>query len=195
MRYLWSMTHVQAALFKEEILAPANVVSFAPDIILRRNPEPMRYLWSMTHVQAALFILGVFPPPASGADIFTRRDRAGARRATQAGVELVVQLVVGYIVLADVRPHVLVRPIQQRVQLLQTVVRIVSRDFQRSARHRLIAAHAGDPRSLACQRAAQRFHLAHKAATLAILHAVVEPVDAVLRDISLDQRAVREVHL
>src|ERR1019366_9363344 len=103
MRHLWSMACVQPALFILGVLVTAKLSRFATDITLRRNPESMRHLWSMACVQPALFILGVFPPPASGADIFTRRDRAGARRAAQTGIELIVQLVVGHIVLADVR--------------------------------------------------------------------------------------------
>src|ERR1035437_1837077 len=106
---------MHANLILYGILVPANIASCAPDIILRQNPEPMRYLWSMACVKTALFALGVFPPPSAGADVFARRDRTCARCTTQAGVELVVQLVVGHIILAAVRPHFLVRPIQQRV--------------------------------------------------------------------------------
>jgi hypothetical protein len=49
-------------------------------------------------MQTALFLLGLFPPPATGANIFTDRNRAGARSTTYARVKLVVQSVVRHVV-------------------------------------------------------------------------------------------------
>ena len=46
------------------------------------------------HVQAAFLGGLVFPPPAAGAEVLAQADGAGAGRAADAGVELVVQRVV-----------------------------------------------------------------------------------------------------
>ena len=53
---------------------------------------------AVLHVQSALLGVFVLPPPAPGAEVLADRDRARARRAADARIELVVQRVVGHVV-------------------------------------------------------------------------------------------------
>src|SRR5438874_2418891 len=57
------------------------------------------------------------PPPAAGAIGLARLDRARARRAADRRVALVVQRVIRHVVLAHVVPHLVLRPLGQRVEL------------------------------------------------------------------------------
>src|SRR3954470_16081161 len=57
--------------------------------------------------------------PASGAAVFPRQYGAGAMGASDAGVVLVVQRVIGHVMLEDVVPDVLLGPVSQRVHLHQ----------------------------------------------------------------------------
>src|SRR3989338_1153607 len=114
-----------------------------------RNAGPIRYFMyldparlerTLAYVQAALLVCGIFPPPSAGTNIFADGDGAGARCTTQAGVELVMQFVVGHIVLPDVSPHILVRPSQQRIEFLQAEISIECRYLQTATRDCLVAA-------------------------------------------------------
>ena len=62
-------------------------------------------------VQAALGLAGAGPAALAP------RARDGAVRAADRRVALVVELVVGQVVLGDVAPHVVVRPVRERVEL------------------------------------------------------------------------------
>ena len=112
---------------------------------------------------------------------------AGAGLAADRRVAAVVQRVVGHVVGADVVPHVLLGPVGQRIELGHAVGRVVFLHGQLGAGARLGAALAGDPGLLAGQGAAQRLDLADAAAFLAHLDAVVEGVQAVLRDVVVDR--------
>ena len=110
--------------------------------------------------------------PASG--------RAGAGRAADAGVAAVVQLVVGHPVVTDVGPHLLARPLQHRVELLQPVPLVPRGDLQITAGGRLLAAQPGQPGAVAGESTPQRRDLADAAALVAAFDGVVEAVLAVL---------------
>ena len=59
----------------------------------------------------------------------------------------------------------------------------------------LLAPQSRDPAALARERSRERLDLAHRAAGLARLDAVVEPVDAVLLDVGFDRIGPRRVHV
>src|SRR4030095_1902769 len=69
------------------------------------------------YMQAAFLGGLVFPPPAARAEVLAQADGAGAGRAADAGIELVVQRVVVDLVDADVVPDVAPRPVGQGVEL------------------------------------------------------------------------------
>src|SRR5471030_1006626 len=151
------------------------------------------YQFAVDHVQAALFRVRVLPPPAAGAHVFARFDGARAGRAAYRWVALVVQGIIGDVVVADVVPDVLLRPVGERIKLGHAVGRIVFLHMQFGARGRLGAALAGDPGLVAGQRAAERFDLADAAAFAAHLDAVVEGVQAVLGDVGVNRLGLRPV--
>ena len=148
----------------------------------------------------AAFLRGlVFPPPAAGAEILADGDRARARRAADAGHELVVQRVVGHLVQGDVVPDVVPGPVGERIELGAAVaVGLDERDA--AAVVGLLAAQAGDPGGAPVEHAPEGLHLANLAARLAQLDAAVHrlrPVPAhevhhllLARAIDLDLQAV-----
>ena len=134
------------------------------------------------HMQSAFLLFRRFPPPATGADILAGLHGARARRAADARVVLVVQLVVGHLVGAQIDPHLALAPVGQRAELDEVVGLVVSLGLQAAARRRLGFAQAGDPGLLAGQHTLQRLDLAGVAAGLARLDRVVEAVDALPGD-------------
>src|SRR5574337_2058001 len=68
-----------------------------------------------SEVQAALLGCGILPPPSPSPDIFTGLDGPRTRRAPDAGIAPIVQRVVRDVVLPDIGPDLLLRPIGQRV--------------------------------------------------------------------------------
>ena len=90
-------------------------------------------------VQAALGLAGAGPAA------FAPRAGDGAVRAADRRVALVVERVVGQVVLGDVAPHVLVRPVRERVELPALVLGVPGELGRAGARRRLVAAQAGDP--------------------------------------------------
>src|ERR1700719_4442785 len=96
-------------------------------------------------MQSAFLVVRTFPPPAPCANVLTRKDRARARRATDAGVTAIVQRVVWNRVIANVGPDLVLAPIGQRIELAYRVCGIELLDFDRATGHRLRAALAGDP--------------------------------------------------
>ena len=115
-------------------------------------------------MQATLLGIGVFPPPAAGADVFAHGNRPGTGRAADGRVMLVVQGVVGDVVGAQVFPHFGFGPFNQRIELPQAVVGVELAVSQVHAGQRLLTTQAGDPGLAAGQRALERLDLAHRAA-------------------------------
>src|SRR3569832_2469075 len=83
---------------------------------------------TLLDVQPALLALRVLPPPAAGADVFADGDGARAGCAADAGIELIVQFVVRHIEVADIRPDVVIAPLDERIEFLQAVARVPLRD-------------------------------------------------------------------
>src|SRR5262249_53740327 len=79
-------------------------------------------------VQPALGLVEACPPAGPG--ILARRRLAGAVGAADRGIALIVQLVVGDVVLVDVGPVLLLRPVGQRVELPEPEA-LVPRELRR----------------------------------------------------------------
>src|SRR5437660_4308020 len=132
-------------------------------------------------VDTALLRCVRLPPPAPGAQVLALLRRPRARRAADRGVTLVVERVVRKLVLAHVVPHLVLRPLGERVQLHDRAVVVVDLDLADVAAGRpLVATQAGDPRVEPGEMLLQRQHLAHLAAEEPVLDGVVEEVRAVL---------------
>src|ERR1700735_3783261 len=97
-------------------------------------------------VQSTFALLGLFPPPATRAMILARHDRPGAGRTADARITLLMEAVEGQLACADVRPDLLLSPVEQRAELVQAVLRIPLDGCALRAGLRLFAPHAGDPR-------------------------------------------------
>src|SRR5690242_12703933 len=76
-------------------------------------------------VHAAFLGRAGLPPPSARARIRALGDRAGARRASDGLVALVIELVVGDVVDPDVIPHLFFGPIGQRRELHDTAVVVI----------------------------------------------------------------------
>src|SRR5207302_8014462 len=130
-------------------------------------------------MNAAFAMLDDFPPPAPRARVLAGDDRAGARRAADRAVALIVERVVGNAVRVHVFPHLAFAPCRERIELLQAVRGVELALGEPRARRGVLAALPGDPGALAGERAAKRLDLAHLAAALAQLDGPVEGVLAV----------------
>src|SRR4051812_31862229 len=133
------------------------------------------------------FLAGVvlLPPPAAGARMLAGLHGARARLATQRRIAAIVQRVVRHVLLADVLPDLVERPVHERAEFPDAVGRVERALGHVAARAGLLAAQARDPALLAGERAAQRFDLADVAARLARIHAVVETIHAEIFDVGV----------
>src|ERR1700682_1534089 len=129
-----------------------------------RNPCGAHDHVQRASMQPAFLVIRAFPPPATRTNVLTRKDRARARRATDAGITAIVQRVVGNCVIANVGPDLVLAPIGQRIELAYRVRRVDLLDFDRATRHRLRAPLAGDPGASSGKRPSQRLGLADGAA-------------------------------
>src|SRR5215813_14222095 len=135
-------------------------------------------------VQAALLHRLLLPPPPARALVLAGVGRPSARLAADRHEAAVVQRVVRHLVLADVGPHLLRRPVGERVELHERALgraegRIELDDGHLGARPRtLVLALAGDPGAERPERAHQRLDLAHTAALLVSI--AIEGIEALL---------------
>src|SRR5690606_23734276 len=120
-------------------------------------------------MQAAFLGRSLLPPPAAGARMFPRPDRARTGVAANGGIALVVQRVIGNVLGADYGPYLRVVPRRQGVVLLQAEGVVVLGLGQIDAGNGLIAMLAGEPGAVAGQDAAQGLYLADAATGLAQL--------------------------
>src|SRR5438093_6241064 len=93
--------------------------------------------------------------PATGAGILSRLDGAGAVRASEARVPLIVQRVVGNVMPLDIGPHILGRPTRQGIELDQFKLRVPFDNFRSRATGRLFATNAGNHGLIPLQRLCQ----------------------------------------
>src|SRR4051794_36117839 len=94
----------------------------------------------LTHVDPALDLVGAGPAP------LTAGAGEGAGCTADRVVALVVQGVVGQVVLRDVVPDVLVRPLHERVELPDAALLVALDVLRVRARRRLLAPDPRDPR-------------------------------------------------
>src|SRR6266850_483280 len=148
-----------------------------------------------SNVQPAFARFPDLPPPAPGANVFARDGGAGAGRAADGTVALVVQRVVGHLEGADVFPYLALAPVGKWIDLDDTPRGIVFLQLELGTRDGLLAALAGDPGFLAFERALERLDLADMAAALAQLLAFVEGIAAEIRDVFGNGAGIRPEHL
>src|SRR5207244_2385465 len=123
-------------------------------------------------VQAALLERLLLPPPAPLALVLPGVDRPRARLAADREEAALVEGVVGHLMLADVGPHLLRRPVRERVELDERALGrpeggIELYDGHLGPRARtLVPALARHPRFQRTERAHQRLHLPNAAALL-----------------------------
>src|SRR5215468_11402073 len=147
----------------------------------------------LPEVEAALLVLGRLPPPAAGADVLSRRDRARAGRAADRRIAARVQRVHRQVVLARVTPDLRFGPGGERVQLDDPAVRRIDLDhLDGGAGRRLLAPQTRQPGQFPRQRALQRLQLADRAALLALLDAAAEGEEALLALELLDGARLRK---
>ena len=107
----------------------------------------------------------------------------GAGSAADRLEALVVQLVVGHVVGADIVPDLFVGPVGQRREFDDAAVVVIDFDLADiRARRPLVAPEPCHPGVVIHQRAAQRQNLAHLAAEQAQIDVAIEEILAVLRD-------------
>ena len=98
-------------------------------------------------MQATLFMVGFFPPPATGADVFAFFDGACAGGAADTRIVLFVERIDGDFVLCDVVFHLFERPVGDRVDLDEgRAVGIFTNFGDVGAGDDLVPANPGDPR-------------------------------------------------
>src|SRR5579859_3302123 len=131
-------------------------------------------------VDAALLHLALLPPPPSRALVLARLRRSRAGGAADRRVAALVEGVVGHLVLADIRPHLVRRPRRERRHLGDSAMLVIGGDHRSGGAGRHLGpADAGDPRVITSQRTSQGAGLAHQAAEPAQLWRKVELVRAV----------------
>src|SRR5581483_9498042 len=131
-------------------------------------------------VHAAFLGRSGLPPPSPRPRVVTFAHRAGAGRATDGLVALVVERVVGDVVGADIVPHFGFGPIGQRRELHYPAVIVIDFDLADIGAGRpLIAPEPRHPRPVVHQGAPERQHLAHLAAQQPEVDVLVEEVVAV----------------
>src|SRR5947208_4256167 len=102
------------------------------------------------------------PPPAAGTVVLALADRARARRAADRRVALRVQAVHGNIVLAEIGPHLALRPLRERLDLDDRAVVVVDLDLADvRPRRPLVATQPGHPRVEPVEMLRQQLDLAH----------------------------------
>src|ERR1700722_6207657 len=136
-------------------------------------------------MQAALAGFAALPPPAARADVLAGLHCTRARGAADARKAAVMQCVVRQALSADVVPHLVLRPFEQRTHLVKTIFAVPFHGRRQRPAGRLTPPNARNPGAAACDGAAERLHFAHPAAPATLIETVAESVDAVLADPAL----------
>src|SRR3982074_2479434 len=108
-------------------------------------------------------------------------SRARARRTADAGKLAIVQAIVRQLTRADVLPDLGFGPIEQRTDLVQTMLHVPLHGLAVSAARRLFAAQAGDPAGITGDCASEGLHFTDAAALEARLEALIEAVHTLAR--------------
>jgi hypothetical protein len=130
-------------------------------------------------VQSTFLVFWLFPPPTAGSNILSHADSARAARAPDAEEPLVVKGIVRNFVLPDEVPHLRFRPIPKRIDLDDSKLFVPFDNMNTLASQRLIPPKTTNPSVDSTQCPHQGMDLSYRAAKLAILHALIEQVNAV----------------
>src|SRR5437016_3499999 len=122
----------------------------------------------LDHVQPAFLLESA--RPTAGPFIFAVVHRPSTRPAANTWIILVVQWVIGYVVLDDEGPNLMMRPAQQGIDLHQVEFGVPLHHPSFSPVARLIAPDGTDPGFVAGHRSPQRHNLP-------IMTALVRPMD------------------
>ena len=115
-------------------------------------------------VETAFLFAIAFPPPTTGAEIFTFLDSAGTRSATYAHKTFVVQYVVRNVMHFDKGFGILESPVEYRV-VLKELIGIVPLEYREVFTGcTLVGTKPCDPYLFTFERSAKRFYLADMAA-------------------------------
>src|SRR5215203_1793938 len=118
--------------------------------------------------------------PAAGAIILAGARLPGAVGAADRGVALIVERVVGDVVLREVGPNLLLRPVGERVQLPEPEALVPGELRRLSAGLGIRAANARDPEIHRGERRAHRLDLANPAAGIRVAAPELVAVKALL---------------
>lgn len=146
-------------------------------------------------MQSALALVRGFPPPTARPWVITRFHGPRARLTTDAGIALVEEFVVRHVVLMDIIAHLLLRPVDQRIDLHHAVLVVPLDELHVLSRDALLVTQATDPGVQALESTLQRLELTDGAATMTTLDTVVEQVDAFLPHHALHLPIIGEEHL
>src|SRR5262249_6434126 len=136
-------------------------------------------------MQPAFLLLLVLPPPPPCARMLAGLDGAGAWRAADRNKTAGMQRIDRDIVLGDVSREPVRRPIRDRLDLGQRMIRIPYRERHVGPLVGMLTAKAGDPASCALELAIERPHFADFAAGLAVLDRLAKAEHAVTIDQTL----------
>lgn len=107
-----------------------------------------------------------------------------------------MQPVIGHIVLLDVVPNLLFRPVRQRVEFGDPAMGSIHFDLgDTGAGYPLGSAEPGDPALNFLEGTAQRFHLSDSAAFVPVVNAMIEKVDPFFADHVFHSGPVRAIDL
>jgi hypothetical protein len=140
-------------------------------------------------------VLGLFPPPTAGSNILSRSYGARAARAPDAEEPFVVKWIVRNLVLPDEVPHLWFRPIPERIDLDDSKLLVPFDNMNALASQGLIPPKTTNPSVDSTQCPHQGMDLSYRAAELAILHTLIEQVNAVFGYHRLHFFSLRRKHL
>lgn len=146
-------------------------------------------------MQSAFSVVGVFPPPSSRSDILAGLYGASTRLTANAGVALVVELVIGHAVLMNILPYLLLSPLDEWVDLDEPVHVVPFHEVHVLTSHALLSSQPAHPYVESLHSPMQWFQLADLTTAMAALYRVIEKVDAFFPYHALDLVVVRKEYL
>lgn len=146
-------------------------------------------------MQSALLVIGRFPPPTSGANIFARLHCPRAWLASDTRKSLLVQLVIRDVMAVYIFPYLLFVPADQRIDFHQSVCLVPFDRPHSAACNRLFTPKAAYPSVQSLKGPFERFELAHPAAAFALFQTLIESVHTAVGNQFFDCGTVRKEKL